>query len=441
MTNTEQFYTKPINNDPEAVCPFLGLRDDPDTRFMYATTGNYCHRIDPAEPVAPAYQGAVCLDNAEYLSCPIYTQAWKGKLPAEIRGEIASEPAHVSRFWPIAAWIVALVAVGLLLIFGWPKLSEVIAGRQSVPVSLQGEEAASTLIVTETPIGPATETMALALEAPTLTPESTATLMVTETPAAPTPGPDLMTPFGPDAFFLLHRVQENESLPMIAEAYNTIPDVLRAANGFGEEVNIRPGDVLVVPFGKKNTTGIDAYQALLIDTDTTLPDLAFRYSTTMETLRTWNNLGPDELIPTGRWLVVPLIGQERQYPTATPTPFDWTIYTYKGPFGPDNEFVLHQVQDGENLSSIINIYNTNKEVTSVLNGFEEFVVIQPGQMILLMPGKQDLENVQKLRLVYIANETALDEVADEYGLTSSILAEYNDLVGEIVPPNSWLVIP
>jgi hypothetical protein len=228
---------------------------------------------------------------------------------------------------------------------------------------------------------------------------------------------------------------------MIADFYGTRSDVLRVANGFGESVNLRPGDVLVVPVGKKNATDVDAYQALLLETDTTLQDLAFRYSTTEDTLRMWNSLGAGELIPAGRWVVVPFAREERQYPTATPTPFDWSAFAYKGPFGPNDELALHQVQEGENISSIMKLYKTTNEVTWLLNGFEENIIIQPGQIILLMPGKQDLEDVQRLQLVRVIKDTDLSELADEYGVTNSILTEYNDLTGETIPADAWVVIP
>ncbi|MBN2500279.1 MAG: LysM peptidoglycan-binding domain-containing protein [Anaerolineales bacterium] len=408
---------------------------------MYATTGNFCHRVDPAEPVTPAYQGVVCLKISEFPSCPVYKQTWKGNLPAEIRGEPTITPGGGSRILLVVVLVVFLAAVGLFLVFGRSMISDVFAGLQAGPADVQVEGAAAIGNPTDTPAALPTETEALVLEVLTLAPTGTATPTITDTPGVPTLGPDLMTPFGPDAFLLLHRVLENESLPMIAEYYGTTTEVLRAANGFGERVNLRPGDVLVVPIDRKNAASVDVYQPLLVERDTTLQDLAFRYSTTEDTLRLWNSLGSGDIVPAGRWLVVPLIGEERQYPTATPTPLDWAALAYKGPFGPEDEFVLHLVQSGENLSSIMQIYNTTKEVTWVLNGFEEFVIIQPGQVMLLMPSKQDLENVQRFQLVLVAQDTNLNELAEDYGLTASILADYNDLTGEMVPANTWLVIP
>jgi hypothetical protein len=440
MTTPEEYFTRKVDVGPEGVCPFLGLHDDSDTRFMYATTGNYCHRVEPPEPIAPAYQGVVCLKGSEFPSCPVYKQTWKGSLPEEIIGDLPNDRRGARRFWLLFALVVFLGAVLAIFLFGKSMILDTLAGLRSDPIAMQSE---GTVVytATDTPAGLFPATDALVVEAPSQVPTNTPEPSPSDTSGVPTPGPGLMTPFGPDAFLLLHRVLENESLPMIAEHYNTNSDVMRAANGFGEKVNLRPGDVLVVPFGKKTTTGVDVYRALLVETDTTLADLAFRYTTTEDTLRSWNSLGPGELIPAGRWLVVPLIAEERQYPTATPTPFDWSEYALKGPFGPNDEFVLHQVQEGENLTAIMQLYNTTKDVTWMLNNFEDAVIIQPGQVMLLMPGKRNLEDVQRFQLVSLADDKGLEELAEMYGVSASILAEYNDLVSDLVPAHSWIVIP
>jgi polysaccharide biosynthesis transport protein len=63
---------------------------------------------------------------------------------------------------------------------------------------------------TPTPQNPPTSTQ---------TPTETLTPTITDTIPPPTPGPELMTPFGPDNKFVLHQVVEGESLPIIAQAY------------------------------------------------------------------------------------------------------------------------------------------------------------------------------------------------------------------------------
>lgn len=55
----------------EAVCPFLGLRVDRDTRFGFANEGNHCHRERNPRSINLDYQSGVCLTSG-YLNCPIY---------------------------------------------------------------------------------------------------------------------------------------------------------------------------------------------------------------------------------------------------------------------------------------------------------------------------------------------------------------------------------
>jgi hypothetical protein len=67
-------------------CPFLGLRLDPETHFSSSSPGNYCHKVNPSEPIQVSYQETFCL-GGKYAQCIIFKPDWTGILPDTIRGD------------------------------------------------------------------------------------------------------------------------------------------------------------------------------------------------------------------------------------------------------------------------------------------------------------------------------------------------------------------
>lgn len=52
-------------------CPYLGVHDDPTTRFSYVSSGNCCHRSSFVLPVGLDHQSAYCLSD-NFSRCSIY---------------------------------------------------------------------------------------------------------------------------------------------------------------------------------------------------------------------------------------------------------------------------------------------------------------------------------------------------------------------------------
>ena len=70
--------TKPAN-----VCKHLGVKDDPQTFFYYASTWNHCHRPQSSVAVSPAHQSEFCLCD-QHTRCPVFQVNWKGEFPKEL---------------------------------------------------------------------------------------------------------------------------------------------------------------------------------------------------------------------------------------------------------------------------------------------------------------------------------------------------------------------
>ncbi|GEM_PF-7057811 len=67
-----------INSQPQVECPFLGFRDDPDTRMRFASEDNYCHCQKRPQPVALDHQQMYCL--FEYVRCETFLERMAGEV-------------------------------------------------------------------------------------------------------------------------------------------------------------------------------------------------------------------------------------------------------------------------------------------------------------------------------------------------------------------------
>jgi hypothetical protein len=122
-TPRDPHYTQPQRLDS---CPYLGSLENPDVHFGYPTTGNYCFRVQPGQPVRVEYQDSVCL-TANFRQCPVFQKIWDGPLPKDIRQPI--NPKH-SQYWIRMALLILLAICALILVLWFG--SQMMAGRRFI---------------------------------------------------------------------------------------------------------------------------------------------------------------------------------------------------------------------------------------------------------------------------------------------------------------------
>jgi hypothetical protein len=108
---------QPVNKRLQG-CPYLGIVDDPDTRYLFASPIGCCHRAKPATLVSLEQQQAFCLHQG-HLNCPVFTRTEIGPLPMEMRAW-PQEPRSV--LWlKLFAWglLALLVATAVFLAATW----------------------------------------------------------------------------------------------------------------------------------------------------------------------------------------------------------------------------------------------------------------------------------------------------------------------------------
>lgn len=190
------------------VCPYLGLFDDPRSRFTFATPGHRCHAKANPAPIEPEYQRRFCL-STRYPACERFLSA----KPAVSQG---SAPVLVSRLRLTAALLTALailltavlVAIRTGAIGGSPA-------DGGAPGGVASPSAAATPALT-----PAASLSPTVSPAPTDTP-------------APTP--------------IIHVVAPGETLSSIAVLYGVTVQAIQDANKIDDPSLIKAGQKLIIP--------------------------------------------------------------------------------------------------------------------------------------------------------------------------------------------------
>lgn len=282
-------------------CPYLGLRNDPQTRFGFPNLGNYCHRITPPGLVTPDYQQNWCFSE-EFPNCVVYQGASKDQLPDGLIQK--PEGIVLNRKILLAIGLIAAAIVLLILLvalIGRNRGSG--QGRSQTATALAGN-LALTQLATNTPPPPSMTPTA----EPTLTPTATntPTITPTSTPAPPTQGPGLKTPFGLNNEFLIHQVATNESLNIIALRYSTSATVITATNELRRGASLQVDQILVILPDQTEVSDLPVFRPLYLEQDASVDALAQEYGASAPDLRRYNALGDNDLIPAGRWIIIPL---------------------------------------------------------------------------------------------------------------------------------------
>ena len=179
----------------EALCPHLGMAEDPGLRYMFPSVGHRCYASEKESGIPREHQSAFCFGK-DYRSCTRYVSSISA--PIELDSNITTIPdhdivPHSKPRWPIP-WAVAMgvllgiLTIGGLFFFGRDWLSQRFSGE-----SLAGISFGTTATVASPPTTAATLTTTSVnpTESPaTITAPvqvAAATVTSTGTPHPPTP--------------------------------------------------------------------------------------------------------------------------------------------------------------------------------------------------------------------------------------------------------------
>jgi hypothetical protein len=99
---------------PSAICPYLGLIDDPETCLAFPTERNSCQRTIPVELISLEHQATYCL-TYKYTECPIYMGETG---PAFSADQTRARRSKLVRQGCIVIWlVVVMIGIAALLPF------------------------------------------------------------------------------------------------------------------------------------------------------------------------------------------------------------------------------------------------------------------------------------------------------------------------------------
>jgi hypothetical protein len=209
-----------MNMQPES-CPFLGLEDDPKTKFALPTPGNFCHKARRKTAVAPVCQQKFCLTE-DFSQCPVYSSDEPADLSADCIVKINPLDAY-SRKKPYPWIVLGVIFVSLMILLVLMLIND--SGRNQI------------IIVQETPDD-------LAMVVDTSTAGSATPTRMSLISGETEDGSSLCPP---PAGWQPYAFTGTDSLTRLSILYSTDIDVLKAANCLGDLDTIQAGQVIFVP--------------------------------------------------------------------------------------------------------------------------------------------------------------------------------------------------
>ena len=347
----------------EKICPFLGLKDDPDTSLSFPSLWNYCHRSKPIAVVRPEHQRNYCLAD-EYGNCPVYIQDQEAPLPLEIRAYRIKPIRKDKPVWKVVLVLLVVILIGGLVglqilvqrplsfsrftgtptpentatflpspsstpikatkVIFTPTQPEIISSLLPFPSPfLLFPSHSPTRTPTLTPSPTRTPTLTPSpTRTPTFTPSPTRTPTLTPSPTrtpipslAPTiPAPTssatqtshaLDTPIGSKYKFIIHKVVKGESLQLYAEKYGTTIETIRAVN-YHLPIPLWEDWLIIIPISITDAQGLPSFEAYMVSEEgLTIAELARKLSTDPIELKYYNALGETYRSSSGDCLLIP----------------------------------------------------------------------------------------------------------------------------------------
>jgi hypothetical protein len=281
-------------------CPHLALKDDASTVSAYPSQWNACYHVNPPEVPNLPQQHEFCL-TTKYVDCVIYKNSPDQKMPKPFRYRQEGLSKELRKILKIGSLLLVIVLLVLLFIFRGPlqEWFQKNVGGGIVPTTEPTD-----MMIFQSPTvqifsNPTRTEVATEIE-PTLTPS----LIPTPIPTTTDPPLALETPIGSTYQFVIHRVQEGESMMLFTNWYGTSSEAIQVLNP-NLTYPIKIGDLLIIPIGIVDVRDLPAFEAYEVQGEVLVEDLANELGVVAEDLMLYNNIEPGFMLRSGDWIVVP----------------------------------------------------------------------------------------------------------------------------------------
>ncbi|MBD3218226.1 MAG: LysM peptidoglycan-binding domain-containing protein [candidate division Zixibacteria bacterium] len=175
--------------------------------------------------------------------------------------------------------------------------------------------------------------------------------------------------------YFMHTIRKGQNLSYLADKYGTSVGQICLANGISSRTTLYPGQKLKIP-GKEpssafkahkvNTGSESGYFVHTVRRGQNLTYLARKYGTTVNAICKLNGISSRGTLYPGQDLKIP--GSDSSIKTA-------------GTGGSGDEYIVHTVARGDNLTSIANRYGTTVQAICALNGISRHKTLYTGEKL------------------------------------------------------------
>jgi LysM repeat protein len=222
-----------MTDEPE-TCPYLGLPDDPRTRFTFATPAHRCHVKREPSPIGLGHQGTYCLSR-DFPSCKRFRAsaaptmmvvASSAVRPRSAPGD--TPPMTRTRRLSVRRRVLLL----LVLLAAAVLIGAIVSGTMGA--------------IATAPATPPTADGLAASPSPSAAPSPSSAPAPSPSPTAlPSPSPTSTSSPGP--IQTIYVVKPGDSLSSIAAKYGVTPQAIQQANKIKDPNVIQVGQKLIIP--------------------------------------------------------------------------------------------------------------------------------------------------------------------------------------------------
>lgn len=247
------------------VCPYLGMRDDPETVFSYPSPANHCFRAVPDTVIKLDHQREFCLSDKHPL-CHVYRgepdRSKKRFKHVAHRSRQVPQWIRNSLVWLFPSMIVMASIIGLVLFYPGEALTPFNSGIPSP---------SSTMVMLTPPI--------LIVHA-------------------------LDIPIGTQYPLVIHRVRTGETLSSMAMNFNTTEEAITSLN-YNLFLPLWTNAVIVIPLNQNYVNNLPLFETYQVTESLSLQTLADRFSIDIEMLMVYNLVDPEYVFTVGEWVLIP----------------------------------------------------------------------------------------------------------------------------------------
>lgn len=220
-----------------------------------------------------------------------------------------------------------------------------------------------------------------------------------------------------------YTVKRGDTLYSIANQFNTTVQTIKNLNNLTSN-NLQIGQVLLVT--EKVYPDVSTY---IVEKGDTLYSIATKFSTTVQAIKTLNNLTTNTLLP-GQHIYIPTSSEMPTEPTTPEVPTQ--------PFEPDIPYLTYTVQRGDSLWKISRKYEVPvNDIISFNNLYS--VNLQIGDELKIPLTSQDNNTASKTYTVKTGD--TLWSIAKNFDVSVNNLKAANNLTSNLLSVGQTLTIP